>query len=256
MKCLESEDVDTPHGNSIVWRYMAHWKLEKLVNSSEIFFPNATTLTDQYEVSIPYSTIKSKRKDLKKTGLKGNALKEELDRFYWEHSPKKDSVMVNCWSISPHESYALWKIYLGEGKNLGDGKNGVAIKSTVSALKRAVQKGNDPYPEEFFLGRVKYKAHLKLDELARLSVITTKKSYYDFEKELRLFIINEPLSDGSTPPYDIHAGRPVKVDLQRMIHQVYISPFADAGYAKKVKALFRSAGIEDVAIKQSEIREK
>lgn len=256
MKYLESEDVDTPHGNSIVWRYMAHSKLEKLVNNSELFFPNATMLTDQYEVSIPDSTIKANRKELEKTGLTGNALKEELDRFYWEHNPKKDFVMVNCWSISPHESYALWKIYLGEGENLGDGKNGVAIKSTVGALKRAVQKGNDPYPEEFLLGRVKYKAHLKLDELARLSVITTKKPYYDFEKELRLFIINEPLSDGSVPPYDIHVGRSVKVDLQMMIHQVYISPFADASYVKKVEALLRSAGIEKVVLKQSEIREK
>ncbi|NOT98524.1 MAG: hypothetical protein HOO97_05455 [Sideroxydans sp.] len=250
MKYLESGDVNTPHGNSIVWRYMAHWKLEKLVNNSEIFFANATTLTDQYEVSIPDSTIKAKQKELEKTGFKGNSLKEELARFYWEHNPKKDFVMVNCWSISPHESYALWKIYLGEEKN------GVAIKSKVGALKRAVQNGKDPYPEEFLLGKVRYKVHLKLDELARLSIITTKKPYYDFEKELRQFIINEPLSDGSFPPYDIHVGRSVKVDLQVMIHQVYVSPFADATYAKKVEALFRSAGIKDIMLKQSEIREK
>lgn len=235
---------------------MAHWKLEKLVNNSEIFFPNATTLTDQYEVTIPDSTIKTKRKELEKTGLKGNALNEELARFYWEHNRKKDFVMVNCWSISPHESYALWKIYLDEGGNLGEGKNGVAIKSTVGALKRAVQNGKDPYPEEFLLGKVKYKVHLKLDELAKFSIITTKKPYYDFEKEIRLFIFNEPLSDGCFPPYDIHVGRSVKVDLQMMIHQIYISPFADASYAKKVGALFRSAGIENVVLKQSEIREK
>lgn len=251
MEYRRSEYFDTPHGNSTVWRYMEHWKLEKLVNDSELFFCNATDLSDQYEVSIPDSVLKTKQKELDKAGLKGRDLEEELAIFHWETNPMKDLVLINCWSISPHESYALWKIYLG-----GE-KNGVAIKSTVSALRKAVQKGGDSYPEEFFLGKVKYKTHLKPDELARLSVITTKKPYYDFEKELRLFIINYPQSEGGTvPPYDIHVGRTVKVDLQTMIHQVYVSPFADASYVKEVGGLLRSAKFKVSVLKQSEIRDK
>ena len=230
---------------------MAHWKLETLVNNSEIFFPNATKLTDQYEVSIPDSTLKSKRKALKKSGLNNNQIKEKMDQFYWENNPKKDFVMVNCWSISQHESYALWKIYLGNEKD------GIAIKSTVSSLIRAVQSGNDTYPEQFFLGKVKYKTHIKPDKLARLSIITTKKPYYDFEKELRLIIVNDPISEGNVAsPYNIHKGRTVKVNLQMMIHQVYVSPFAEDGYAQKVAKLLKSAGIKVDTLRQSAIRDK
>ena len=251
MKYRSSEYVETPHGNFTVWRYMAHWKLENLIENSELFFPNAEILTDQYEVSVPDSALKSKRKELQNAGLKGRELEEELAVFHWETNPMKDLVLVNCWSICQHESYALWKIYLaGE-------KNGVAIKSTVSALRKAVQEGDDPYSEEYFIGKVKYKTHLRPEELSRLSVITTKKPFYDFENELRLFIINYPLSEGgNVPPYDIHVGRSVKVDLPTLIHNVYISPFADASYAKEVGQLLKLSRLKVSTLMQSEIRDK
>ena len=251
MKFRRNEHVETPHGNTSVWRYMAHWKLEKLITNSKLFFPNTTKLTDQYEISIPESTLKSKRKELELKGFSGRDLEEELAVFYWENNPMKNLVLVNCWSINQYESYALWKIYLGNEKN------GIAIKSTVSSLRKAVQTGGDTYPEEFFLGKIKYKSYLKPDETERLSVITTKKPYYDFEKELRLFIINYPLSEGGKiPPYDINVGREVKVDLQTMVHDVYISPFADESYAKEVGTLLKSANFRLSKIKQSGIKDQ
>jgi hypothetical protein len=250
MNFRESEYVDTPHGNSSVWRYMAHWKFERLLNESSLFFANANKLSDQYEVSIPSSVLESKRKELKKSGLVGRDLEEELAVFYWGTNPMKDLVLTNCWSVMPHESYALWKIYLGKEKN------GVAVKSTISSLIRAIKTGGDPYPEEFFVGKVKYRSHLKQDELARLSVITTKKQFYDFEKELRVFIINYPLSEGgTTPPYDIHAGRSVKIDAAVLIHDVYVSPFADSGYARDVGRLLKVNRLKVGLTKQSEIRD-
>lgn len=251
MKYCQNDYLDPPHGNSSVWRYMAHWKLESLINNSELFFPNATKLSDKYEVSIPESTLKTKRKELRNSGYSGKALKEELAKFHWETNPMKDLVLVNCWSISPHESYALWKIYLGNENN------GVAIKSTVGKLKDSIQSGSDPYPENFYIGSVKYETHLKPDELSRFSVITTKKPFYDFEKELRLFIINYPLSEGGTEPlYDIHDGRTVKVDLQTLVHHIYISPFADHSYRREVGTLLKKSDINMSILKQSKIMDK
>lgn len=215
---------------------------------SSLFFPNANKLTDQYEVSVPSSVEKKKRTELKKKGFRGRDLEEEMASFYWYTNPMKDLVLVNCWSVNPHESYALWKIYLG-----GD-KNGVAIKSTVSKLKQSLISGKDAYPEEFFIGKVKYKTHLSEDELSRLSVITTKKPYYDFEKELRLFILNYPLSEGGhVPPYNMSTGRNVKIELNGLINEVYISPFADSSYTADVKSLLRSRISSTINIRESEI---
>jgi len=259
MKYRKSDYLEIPHGNSFVWRYMNDKKFTDLLKKDSLFFPNANKLSDKYEVSVPDSVIIKKRKELESSGLYGRELEEEMASFYWYANPMKDLVLINCWSINQHESYALWKIYLG-----GE-KNGVAIKSTVSKLKKSVQIGNDIYPEEFFMGKVKYKKHLNPDELSRLSVITTKKPFYDFERELRLFILNYPMSEGGTEtPYDMTIGRSVKVDLDVLVKEIYISPFADESYKNKVQRLIEnslsvksnSINYDGITVKESEIRDQ
>jgi hypothetical protein len=251
VKFRKSDYLEVPHGNSAVWRYMNTWKFSKFLESSSLFFPNANKLTDQYEVSLPDSVENKKREELKKQGFYGRDLEEEMASFNWSTNPMKELVLINCWSLNPHESYALWKIYLG-----GE-KNGIAIRSTVSKLRRSVEKGKDGYPDEFFIGKVKYKKHLNHDELSRMTVITTKKPFYDFEKELRLFIINLPRSEGGTvPPYDINVGRSVRVDIDELIHEVYISPFADEGYRHQINEILNTNRLLGFTIKESEIRDQ
>jgi len=216
-----------------------------------LFFPNANKLSDQYEVAVPKSSITKKRDDLKSSGVAGKDLESQMARFNWHNNPMKGLVLINCWSINPHESYALWKIYLG-----GE-KNGIAIKSTVSNLRKSVEQGQDKYPETFFIGKVQYKRHLAQNELSRLSIIITKKPFYDFEKELRLFILNYPLSEGGVvPPYDLENGRKVKVDLPILINEIYISPFADESYKNEVKLKLSREGLSGIAVKDSEIRDQ
>ncbi|NKB48126.1 MAG: hypothetical protein GKS02_02055 [Alphaproteobacteria bacterium] len=230
MRFRRSDYVDTPHGNSFVWRYMNDWKFRRLIGDKALFFPNASKLTDEYEVTIPERVMKAKRLQLRDEGLTGRDLKEELAAFFYQANPMKDLVLVNCWSARPDESYALWKIYLG-----GE-KNGVAVRTTVSNLRTVIENGEDFFPEEFFLGKVRYRKHLKLDDIARLTVITTKKPYYDFEHELRAFILNYPKSEGGyQTPYDISLGRNVRVDVQGLFQRIYISPFSDPNYRQEVE---------------------
>ena len=251
MKFRRSEQIDTPHGNSAIWRYMSDKKFRDLLTNSQLFFSNANKLTDQYEVTVPQSTLRSKEKQLQAEGCSGHELKERMSAFHWESDPMKDLVLINCWSIRREESYALWKIYLG------DKRNGVAVRTTVGSLRFAIENGGDRYPEEFFVGRVGYHSHLKLDELTQISAIMTKKPYYDFEEELRLFIINDPMSDsGSRPRYDVAMGRPVKVSLADAMQEIYVSPFADVKYGREVVSLAKSAGFRVGQVRESEIRDR
>jgi len=246
---LQNDDaLEIPHGNSSVWRYMSTWKFEQLLIHSTLFFPNANALSDQYEVSIPESVKNKKRDDLINDGITGNNLKGELEAFFWNTNPKKNCVFINCWSLTPHESYALWKIYLsGEA-------NGVAVKTSVSKLKRSVINGQDNNPEPFYMGKVKYKKHLCDDSLSRLSLITTKKPFYDFEKELRLFILNDsPPEKSLDQTVNFIQGKSVKIDVNELIQEVYISPFASQGYIDEVKKLLKKYGYSKALIKKSEI---
>ncbi len=230
---------------------MSTWKFEQFLNNSSLFFPNANKLTDQYEVSIPDYVMEMKRKELHKEGLRGRELEEEMASYFYITNPMKDLVLVNCWSVCPHESYALWKIYLsGE-------KNGIAIKSTVSKLRQVMNDSNDPNSEEYFIGRVKYKKHLNPDETNRLTIIATKKPFYDFENELRLFILNYPLSEGGhIPPYDITIGRAVEIDVSSLISEIYLSPFSDKEYRDEISDLLVQRGLSRKLIKESEIRDQ
>lgn len=251
MQYRKSEYLDVPHGNSNAWRYMNTWKLTRLLDDSALYFPNANKLTDQYEVTIPESVLEQKRNELKRKGFKGRELDEKMASFHWNTNPLKKLVLINCWSVKRHESYALWKIYLS-GK-----QNGVAIKTSVSNLRRTVINGGDNYPEEFFMGKVNYERHLKSDELSRLNIITTKKPFYDFEEELRLFILNYPKSEGGpNPPYDISDGRNVRVDLDELIDEIYISPFSTDSYKIQVKELVSKSTLSNYKIKESEIRDQ
>lgn len=252
MKIGKSDELIVPNGNSSVWRYMDLDKFTRLIKDRSLYFCNAKRLSDQYEVTIPDSTVQVWRKQLTGQGYSPEEVELEISIRLngWQYGSMKHQTLINCWSVSPHESYALWKIYLGNKPE------GVAIRSTVGRLKTALRTGKDPHPETLYMGQVRYRNHLKSDELSRFSIVTTKKTFYKFEEELRLFILNYPFSEGGTiPAYDFTSGRNVNIDLEQLIQRVYISPFDADTVRNKVKNLLISARLNPDIIRDSEIRD-
>jgi len=221
VKIVENKYLKVPHGNTIVWRYMGLDKFIDLIVHERLFFTNAKNLTDQYEISIPEEIIDNKLKSLQNKSYDDRNLYEEIAIYKHQNRSMKELTLLNCWSINRNESYALWKIYL-------DGaKIGVAIKTTISNLKKSIENGNDPYPEDIYIGSVEYSDKYSKPEYSRFDLITRKKSFYKFENELRLFIIHFPRSEGGIePPYNLGIGRNINVDINYLIDNVYLSPFA------------------------------
>lgn len=196
-------------------------KFIDLLINERLFFTNAKNLTDQYEMSLPEEIIDNKIKSLQSRGYDERDLYEEIAIYEHRNRPMKELTLLNCWSINRNESYALWKIYL-EGAKIG-----VAIKTTISNLKKSIEKGNDPYPEDIYISTVEYSDKFSKSQVSRFDLITRKRSFYQFENELRLFIIHFPRSEGGVkPPYKLGIGRNVNVDINHLIDQVYLSPFA------------------------------
>lgn len=226
--------VKAPNGNSGIWRYMPLDKFIDLIMSESLFFTNAGKMTDRYEGVVPRKTLDSKRRRLMDKGLHESDIDVNLSHYNHSFNSLRDLTLINCWSIRPVESYALWKIYLGGSKS------GVAVKSTVSKLKKAIDGGNDSYDEDIFVGKVNYTDYIPDSKLTRFDLITTKNKFYEFEDEMRLFIFHYPRSEGGVrPPYDISVGRKVKVDLDILIDKVYLSPFAGGWFEKSFRELVR-----------------
>jgi hypothetical protein len=241
-----------PHGNTVIWRYLSLDKFLDLLISKELFFSNSASMTDKYEGLVPKRNQEYLLRQLKKEGYsKKEADIESQSRFYMTNS-LRELTLINCWTINQHESYALWKIYLGGAKS------GVAIKTTVGKLKRAIQLGKDPYDEDIFISKVNYTDFIKDAPDNRFNVITTKNRFYEYEKELRLFIFHYPLSEGGeTPPYKVPIGRRLKIDLDELIDELYLSPFTGRWFDNSMIELIKQLNPKiRERIKNSEIMDE
>ncbi len=231
---VKSKTLDRPHGNTVIWRYIGLDKFLDLLMTHELFFSNAGKMTDQYEGLIPkrnqdylFKSIQSKDISKKEIEIQKQKKWQDLHAF-------RDLTLLNCWTMSKSESYALWKIYLGGSKA------GVAIRTTVSKLTKAIQKGNDPVKENIFLSKVRYADFIKDAPEDRFNIITTKNKFYDFEKELRLFIFHDPATiQDKIYPYNPSIGRRVKVNLNELIDTIYLSPFTGQWFDSTLTEVLR-----------------
>jgi len=247
MKLEKSAALIIPNGNRYVWRYMSMKKFTRLIEDQALYFCNAKRLSDQYEVTIPDATLQSWRRQLAEDGLHGDESERELARRLQVFGATREHTLINCWSLSPHESYALWKIYLG---NQADG---VAIQTTVSRLKAAVAGGTGGIDDKLYLGQVRYRNYLNPLTLHPFDIVTTKKAFYDFEHELRLFTINEAglAAPGKAGVPGVNLG----VDLLQLVQKVYLSPFSRPRLREEVETLLASRAISGLCIRESEIRD-
>lgn len=240
---------NTPHGNTVIWRYLGLDKFLDLIVSKELFFTNAAKMTDKYEGLIPKRNQEYLLKQIKNEGFSLKDAEIESQIRLHQTNSLRELTLLNCWTISQHESYALWKIYLGGAKA------GVAIKTTVGKLTRAIKNGKDPFDEDIFISKVRYSDFIKDEPENRFNVITTKNKFYEYEKELRLFIFHYPLSEGGIkPPYNLTIGRRYKVDILELIDEIYLSPFTGRWFDNTLNGLIKKINPElSSKIKNSEI---
>lgn len=222
--------LDIPHGKTTIWRYLGLDKFLDMIVTKELFFANAAKMSDKYEGIVPKRNQYHRINELITKGLARKDAEQRVQFEAFQINGLRELTLINCWTMSPHESYALWKIYLG-GSNTG-----VAIRSTVSKLIKAIQKGNDKYDEVIYYSKVNYTETIPDEPDHRFNVITTKNKFYDYEKELRLFILHYPTSEGGvTPHYNISIGRRLQIDIEELISKIYISPFSGRWFDNSFK---------------------
>jgi len=238
-----------PSGNRVIWRYLTLEKFLDLILNSELFFTNLTRLTDKYEGTMYESNYRIAMSAAKKYDNSKEVI-EEIIQEQREINNLRNFTLVNCWTLKRHESFALWKIYVGNGP-------GVAIRTTISNLKRSINETKQNFDEDISLAEVKYKD--KLDySFSRIEATITKKPYYDFENEMRLIIFNFPLTDdGYEVPYDLTIGRKVKINTEILISSLYISPFINQNYRQTVfDTIVKLAPFLKSRLKESDINDQ
>lgn len=221
-KIYNGQNKNQLHGNLIIWKYMSVEKFISMLSNNSLYFSNASFLEDKFEISIPNTYKEYKKANLLEGGLDDSRIDITFQNEEKIAKSLKENTYLNCWSLNEAESYALWKIYLS-GSN-----NGIAIKSTISKLIKSIENKNS-FNLDFDsinLGKVNYG---EISELNKTNVILTKRAFYDYEREIRLFIrTNNEFQDMSTGEYieNIYQGFSLPIDVEVLIDSIVLSPFA------------------------------
>ncbi|MFS2159217.1 DUF2971 domain-containing protein [Pseudomonas sp. Pseusp122] len=158
--------------------------------------------------------------------------------------------VVSCWYASNHESEAMWKLYSDLGK-------GIAVKTTVGRLKKALEVGGEKSGDRLiYIGKVKY-IDFQRDEFepgecvvdGHVSPLLKRKSF-EHENEVRAFFV------GDIDVENVNTFQPVshqvKVDIKELIEDIYISPFASGSFSNAVRSIASRFGFE-IELKNSSL---
>jgi len=235
------DDPKPPSSTASIWRYVGYWKLKDLITTQELYFRRADLLNDEHEGLPPteYERILNLNKyDLNDIKARDHDIGSLAQFRQWSY--------VNCWHLQDEETPAMWARF---------GKDGVAIRSRYDLLRSALE----PLQDNVMLGPIRYgTAHLVGWNVLRF--VTTKRESFASEREVRALIWRHDSGDGVNrhidlnnwphdrpildPPPTLPEGLRRRVDLNTLIVEVIVSPFASASCVAEARQLLSTLGLK------------
>lgn len=220
----KDQTIKTPANDTVIWRYIDLTRLVSLLSSRKLHMTRLDSFKDPWEGSWPFSAA-----DLfshHESNASRASMLDHLKRF-------RTVCYVNCWHASADESAALWSQYASE--------NGVAIRSTVASVKRAIRAE----PAAVNIGRVKY-----IDFLTDPSpppswtgAALLKRKSFAHEKEVRLIRHSPPDPDQGDVFDLMKPFLSVETDISLLVESVVVSPTSEEWFVDVVRDLCGEYGL-------------
>lgn len=238
-----------PNENVKVWRYMDFTKLVSMLQSRCLYFTRSDKFEDPFEGSWPMPNVKLRHEEIFTANLAdpGAVLTKTYDLFMFLKDMRRLHA-INCWHMNEHESAAMWTLYLKSNE-------GIAIQSTYQKLRASIIDD-----ERVHVGVVKYIDYKTepIDSNEVISAFTHKRKSFEHEREVRAVIHKWPANgkSPSTPEEEpIGHGIEVRVDLDRLIEKIHISPTAPGWFSDLVANVVKQYGYK-FEVTQSLMNEK
>jgi hypothetical protein len=245
--------VNYPESNYLIAKYLDLTKFASLLSIKSIFLCRLDKLEDHFEGTTSKPNFE-RRKELYRTRhFSSHSLKklteEEIEREvkedYEADDRNKALNCVSCWNKYESESAALWKIY-------SDFHKGIMIKSNIDKLISAFENT----AEKLSLSEIKYIDYNKeyMPDQNTMYPVIHKHKAYSFEEELRLI---HTVEFGHGQIYDwsaekIKQGKYIKLDLNELIEEIVVSPYAADWYIDLIKDMCNKFGLNK-EVKKSEL---
>lgn len=229
--------ADTPANEVTIWRYMELPQFLLLLEERYLHFAIQSELEDRWEFAISKSMVKSIA-TISLPGVSGSLL-SSMNAF-------NRMMTVSCWHRNPGESLAMWGLYTHE-------RPGVAIKSSVGRLKRALSRAD----QEVMIGSVRYERHdllpnggsLSFEEPNPIRAVLQKRPCFEYEQEVRALHLGYPRPDTSVLPSTVvhipflDKGIKIPIDVDALISAVVISPFFPVWATSVITTALRRANL-------------
>lgn len=231
----EHPDFKAPPPSAILWRYMDLSKLIALIHGGCLFFARADRLGDPWEgatspVNITFRHILDLRTGAGYQHL-GDLHKSTLRHTY-----------IPCWHESPHESAAMWKLYLSSDE-------GIAIRSTFERLRESLRKDD----HDIFIGQVSYYDPM-LEMWPEGNVLRQylyKRKSFEHEREVRAVFQDRPDLGFDRAEPAAEFGLNIAVDIDTLIESVYLAPTSPAWIAGITQAVLERFGLDRTIVQST-----
>lgn len=216
-----------------IWRYMARWKFEPLLDKRALYFPRldhlADALADPYEGSYPVPDYDLPPPDYSGVVPELRKILEVSLPTYLRAESESDRkrLFVNCWHMNNDESASMWHQY---------GREGVAIQSSIRRLQASFRDS----PGYQYIAGVAYKDYVHdfipvgPREAPFWPAICKRKSFSE-EAELRVLMLEEQ-ADNVRERRGDH-GVFALCDLGILIEQIFVAPESGDAFRTEVARL-------------------
>lgn len=242
----EHPEITTPGDSTVIWRYMSIEKYLSLLVTRKLFLCRTDKFEDPWEAVWPRQQLQrfleSKSKEDRDAG-------EEAKQFLVGHN--RSCLFVHCWHANKVESAAMWDLYSSR-------KSGVAIRTTVGAIKRAIEDD----PDDVLIGQVNYIDYD--DEKINVPWMTLapaflKRSSFSHENEIRVVKRHYPLGEINSLGIrevdfsKVKESMSLEVDLGWLLSSVYFSPVMDKWLVESLIDVSKNYGLDERIFKQSNL---
>ena len=229
---------ETPNDATEIWHYTTLGRLAGMLALKSLFFVRANQFPDPWEASVPAAHFEPANlraywrrlfRSPEGTGRDDADLTDHAFMLARMDDKARANFVLNCWCRSDGESDLHWHTY-------GRDAEGVAIRSTVGRLKRALKR----YKEEVYIGEVKYidfETELIPDK-RKIQRTVYKRLAFRNDQEVRAVIDASKVKGRFTT-----RGGFVEVEMNELAHEIVLSPMANRSLTDGVKAMLKVLGV-------------
>lgn len=207
----------------VLWKYMSFSKFVNMLRG-KIYFNRLDNFEDVFEGTFPQYNLEH-REDVYEDELIPQNVYDTIERMM------KKYTYVSCFHRSEYETAFMWKQYADF--------DGIAIKTTLERLKKSFYKT----PETIHISAVRYLDYNKefMPERNGFYLGLHKRKSFEPEKEVRCIYTKIPkaINNSADPSEKIidpnektPCGEYINIDLETLVEEIYISPYA-APYIKE-----------------------